>query len=378
MQVCVPSTPAQMFHMLRRQMLQPFRKPLIVMTPKSLLRHELSVSVARGSDRGGFARVIDEIDERAGAGVRRVVFCSGKVYFDLLKARRARALQRCGAGAHRAAVSVPGRGIPGRARRATRTPARSSGARKSRRIRAPGTRSATACRSWRATAHGLYAGRAPAAAPATGIGADPRGRAAPSWCRPRCMRRSTDQATVRMPRLSAAAAASGAHQPSRKSHEHRDPRAAAARVGRRRDAGGLAQAAGRCRQPRREPRRPRDRQGGARSAGAGRGRAAGDQGAAGHDASRAARCWRSSRKAPRRPPAAAPMPAAPLPRRAGSAAPRAQRRARARAGGAARRRRAEPRRHVDCSGRARRARDQVGPGRGRARGAAPPCRRPRS
>ena len=44
MQVCVPSTPAQMFHMLRRQMLQPFRKPLIVMTPKSLLRHDLSVS----------------------------------------------------------------------------------------------------------------------------------------------------------------------------------------------------------------------------------------------------------------------------------------------------------------------------------------------
>ena len=44
MQVCVPSTPAQMFHMLRRQMRQAFRKPLIVMTPKSLLRHELSVS----------------------------------------------------------------------------------------------------------------------------------------------------------------------------------------------------------------------------------------------------------------------------------------------------------------------------------------------
>ena len=44
MQVCVPSTPAQMFHMLRRQMLRPFRKPLIVMTPKSLLRHKLSVS----------------------------------------------------------------------------------------------------------------------------------------------------------------------------------------------------------------------------------------------------------------------------------------------------------------------------------------------
>ncbi len=55
MQVCVPSTPAQMFHMLRRQMLRTFRKPLVVMTPKSLLRHELSVSkldeLARGSFR---------------------------------------------------------------------------------------------------------------------------------------------------------------------------------------------------------------------------------------------------------------------------------------------------------------------------------------
>ncbi len=88
MQVCVPSTPAQMFHMLRRQMLQPFRKPLIVMTPKSLLRHELSVSNLEALSRGGFARVIGENDELPAQGVRRVVFCSGKVYFDLLKARR--------------------------------------------------------------------------------------------------------------------------------------------------------------------------------------------------------------------------------------------------------------------------------------------------
>jgi 2-oxoglutarate dehydrogenase E1 component len=88
MQVCVPSTPAQMFHMLRRQMLQPFRKPLIVMTPKSLLRHEMSVSSLEDLTRGSFARVIDETDELAPAQVRRLVFCSGKVYFDLLKARR--------------------------------------------------------------------------------------------------------------------------------------------------------------------------------------------------------------------------------------------------------------------------------------------------
>ena len=88
MQVCVPSTPAQMFHMLRRQMLRPFRKPLIVMTPKSLLRHELSVSSLADLSNNSFANIIDEIDEIEPAQTQRVVFCSGKVYFDLLKARR--------------------------------------------------------------------------------------------------------------------------------------------------------------------------------------------------------------------------------------------------------------------------------------------------
>jgi 2-oxoglutarate dehydrogenase E1 component len=89
MLVCVPSTPAQMFHMLRRQMLRTFRKPLAVMTPKSLLRHELAVSSLSELSTGSFANVIDEIDELPAAQVQRVVFCSGKVYFDLLKARRA-------------------------------------------------------------------------------------------------------------------------------------------------------------------------------------------------------------------------------------------------------------------------------------------------
>ena len=88
MQVCVPSTPAQMFHMLRRQMLQNFRKPLIVMTPKSLLRHELSVSALDELGRGSFQKVIDETEPVDASQVRRVVFSSGKVYFDLLKARR--------------------------------------------------------------------------------------------------------------------------------------------------------------------------------------------------------------------------------------------------------------------------------------------------
>jgi 2-oxoglutarate dehydrogenase E1 component len=88
MQVCVPSTPAQMFHMLRRQMKQGFRKPLIVMTPKSLLRHKLSVSQLEDLAQGSFRTVIDEIDDIQPTKVSRVVFCSGKVYFDLLDSRR--------------------------------------------------------------------------------------------------------------------------------------------------------------------------------------------------------------------------------------------------------------------------------------------------
>jgi 2-oxoglutarate dehydrogenase E1 component len=89
MQVCVPSTPAQMYHMLRRQILRSLRKPLVVMTPKSLLRHELSVSSLEDLANGEFATVIDEVDKLPAANVRRVVMCSGKVYFELLKARRA-------------------------------------------------------------------------------------------------------------------------------------------------------------------------------------------------------------------------------------------------------------------------------------------------
>jgi 2-oxoglutarate dehydrogenase E1 component len=88
MQVCVPSTPAQMFHMLRRQMLRPLRKPLIIMTPKSLLRHPLSVSRLEELAGGGFQTVIDDIDDLKPSAVTRIVLCSGKVYFDLLRARR--------------------------------------------------------------------------------------------------------------------------------------------------------------------------------------------------------------------------------------------------------------------------------------------------
>ncbi|MCZ6802936.1 MAG: 2-oxoglutarate dehydrogenase E1 component [Proteobacteria bacterium] len=88
MQVCFPSTPAQMFHMLRRQMLRPYRKPLIVMSPKSLLRRKLSVSPIDELVNGKFRTVIDEIDEIDQEQVTRLLVCSGKVYFDLLEQRR--------------------------------------------------------------------------------------------------------------------------------------------------------------------------------------------------------------------------------------------------------------------------------------------------
>ncbi len=87
-QVTVPTTPAQIFHLLRRQMRMDCRKPLIVMTPKSLLRHKLAVSTLEDLCEGGFRRVIDEIDDLDPAGVTRVVMCTGKVYFDLLEKRR--------------------------------------------------------------------------------------------------------------------------------------------------------------------------------------------------------------------------------------------------------------------------------------------------
>ena len=88
MQVCVPSTPAQVFHMLRRQMVRPLRRPLIVFTPKSLLRHPLAVSTLDELAHGRFQNVIDEIDPLEPTAITRVVMCSGKVYYDLLDARR--------------------------------------------------------------------------------------------------------------------------------------------------------------------------------------------------------------------------------------------------------------------------------------------------
>ncbi len=86
-QVCNPTTPAQYFHLLRRQMHRSFRKPLIVMAPKSLLRHKLAVSTLDDFTHGGFQEIIDEVAPLDRQRVRRVLLCSGKIYYELLAER---------------------------------------------------------------------------------------------------------------------------------------------------------------------------------------------------------------------------------------------------------------------------------------------------
>ena len=88
-QVCVPTTPAQIYHLLRRQVIRPLRKPLVVLTPKSLLRHKLAISTLEDLAEGSFQTVIPEVDTLDPAKVERIVLCSGKVYYDLLEKRRA-------------------------------------------------------------------------------------------------------------------------------------------------------------------------------------------------------------------------------------------------------------------------------------------------
>jgi len=95
MQVVMPTTPSNYFHVLRRQIHRNFRKPLIVMTPKSLLRHKLCVSTLEDMGPGTcFHRVLPEADKQAEDNkVKRVVLCSGKVYYDLYAERNARGIE---------------------------------------------------------------------------------------------------------------------------------------------------------------------------------------------------------------------------------------------------------------------------------------------
>jgi 2-oxoglutarate decarboxylase len=92
MRVAVPTTPASYFHLLRRQALSPKKKPLVVFTPKSLLRHRSVVSEIADFTSGGFRPVLPDPGQPNPAGVKRILFCSGKVFYDLLQARAERAI----------------------------------------------------------------------------------------------------------------------------------------------------------------------------------------------------------------------------------------------------------------------------------------------
>jgi 2-oxoglutarate dehydrogenase E1 component len=81
-QICIPTTPAQFFHLLRRQAVRPWRKPLIVMTPKSLLRHPKAVSSLDELSQGRFLRILPDAGGRV-EGVTRVLMCAGKIYWEL-------------------------------------------------------------------------------------------------------------------------------------------------------------------------------------------------------------------------------------------------------------------------------------------------------
>jgi 2-oxoglutarate dehydrogenase E1 component len=175
MQVCVPSTPAQMFHMLRRQMLRPLRKPLAVMTPKSLLRHELSVSPLSDLATGRFQRLIGETTTTC-SPTRCGAWCSAAARCTSTCSRRA--AQRSRVMSHWCASNscIPSRWkSTSRCWRTMPRPANWCGARKNRRTRAPGSRSGIACR------------RRPAkAGPCSTPGVRPPQRRPPA--RPSCMK----------------------------------------------------------------------------------------------------------------------------------------------------------------------------------------------
>ena len=110
MQVVNLTTPAQLFHCLRRQVIRPIRKPLIVMTPKSLLRHPKATSALSEFSEGSFQRVIPDArtaelsDAKA---VRRVILCSGKLYYDLMQAIESRPEETAGVLVHRVEQLYP-------------------------------------------------------------------------------------------------------------------------------------------------------------------------------------------------------------------------------------------------------------------------------
>ncbi len=116
MQVAVPTTPAQYFHLLRRQIHRPFRKPLVVMSPKSLLRKPEATSRLSELSTGKLELVLPDPEQPRTEGVRRVILCSGKVFYALDAARREKKSTRRRGRSGRAALPVPRARADGRGR----------------------------------------------------------------------------------------------------------------------------------------------------------------------------------------------------------------------------------------------------------------------
>jgi 2-oxoglutarate dehydrogenase E1 component len=95
MQICNPTTPAQIFHLLRRQAIRPMRRPLVIMSPKWILRHKLATSSLEELSHGHFNNAM--VDPRINpAAAKRIILCSGKVYYHLLEERDARGINDIG------------------------------------------------------------------------------------------------------------------------------------------------------------------------------------------------------------------------------------------------------------------------------------------
>jgi len=162
MQVCVPTNAAQIFHLLRRQMLRPFRKPLVVMSPKSLLRKKEAASPIQELASGSFQTVIPDTTTTEEKDVKRIVACCGKVYYDLATKRIE--MQEATSPSSASSNSIRFRTSNSRPRSsATRTQAKWCGARRSRRTRAPGIKPRTSCAKTCATTRSctMQAGRPP-------------------------------------------------------------------------------------------------------------------------------------------------------------------------------------------------------------------------
>ncbi len=169
MRVAVPSTPANYFHLLRRQALSPKKKPLIVFTPKSLLRHRPRSRRSPTSPTARSSRCSPtRVTARPGAGSTRVLLCSGKVYYDLVQARADRGITDTAIVRVEQLYPLPVDEIKAALAAVPGRPRTSSGCRRSRPTRAPGRSSRSTCSSTSTGVPLRRISRPAAAAPAVG------------------------------------------------------------------------------------------------------------------------------------------------------------------------------------------------------------------